>query len=74
MSNHKANSESFLLQVRFHEHGTLQGTVTWADENRAANFRSGMELLQLLDEAMASGNTAASDWIVPAEKTTRKKP
>lgn len=52
MSNHKPTSESFLLQVRFQEHGTLQGTVLWADENRTANFRSGMELLCLLEEAM----------------------
>lgn len=62
MSNHKAVNGSFLLQVHFQEHGTLQGTVLWADENRTANFRSGMELLHLLDEAMASGQAAPEVW------------
>ncbi len=61
MSNHKAGGDSFLLQLRYREHGTLQGTLLWADENRSVNFRSGMELLHLLDEA-AGGAIDPADW------------
>jgi hypothetical protein len=72
MSNHKPTSESFLVQVRYHEHATLQGTIVWADENRTANFRSGMELLYLLDEAMATGGTGAP-WAELNEPCAPKK-
>ena len=43
----------FRIQILFREHYTWQGRLIWQDENREAVFRSGIELLQLLDEILA---------------------
>ena len=32
--------------------GTWQGEVVWAEENRKEKFRSALELMKLMDEAM----------------------
>jgi hypothetical protein len=46
---------TFVVKIEFCQHGTWQGQVIWAEENRTERFRSALELLRLMDEAMASG-------------------
>ncbi len=46
---------TFVVKIEFCQHGTWQGQVIWAEENRKARFRSALELVRLMDEAMASG-------------------
>ena len=43
---------TFLVKVSSNESGTWQGNVLWADENRSEHFRSALELLNLIDEAI----------------------
>ena len=42
----------FRIQILFREHYTWQGRLIWQDENRESVFRSGIELIQLLDEIL----------------------
>ena len=46
---------TFVVKIEFCQHGTWQGKVIWAEENRTERFRSTLELVQLMGEAMASG-------------------
>ncbi|MBP3199349.1 MAG: hypothetical protein J6N21_20450 [Butyrivibrio sp.] len=48
------NKGTFLIRVSSKENGTWQGNVLWADENRKEHFRSGLELLNMIDEALDS--------------------
>ena len=61
VSNTNMNNDSgrrkgtFIVKVEYCQNGTWQGTVVWAEENRTERFRSMLELIKLMDEAMASG-------------------
>lgn len=39
----------FMVQILDRKNATWQGTVTWTDTGRQANFRSALELLKLID-------------------------
>ena len=45
---------TFVVKVEYCQRGTWQGKVIWAEENRSVRFRSALELMKLLDEAMAT--------------------
>lgn len=51
----KNNKGTFIVKVDNYQRGTWQGRVIWAEEEVAEHFRSGLELLKLLDEAISSG-------------------
>lgn len=43
---------TFVVRIHFRRNSTWQGTVTWIDSKRTQNFRSALELVQLMDSAM----------------------
>ncbi len=43
------------MHVISQENATWQGQVTWLDEKETKSFRSLMELIKLMDEAVQSG-------------------
>ena len=61
VSNTNMNNDSgrrkgtFIVKVEYCQNGTWQGKVVWAEENKTERFRSMLELIKLMDEAMASG-------------------
>lgn len=46
------SSASFTVQIQFQQNGTWQGTVMWMDQKRSQRFRSEIELLELMREAV----------------------
>ena len=48
---------TFVVKVDYSQHGTWQGKVVWADENRTEHFRSALELIRLMDSAIAATNS-----------------
>ena len=46
------NKGTFIIKVEDCQRGTWQGKVVWADEETTEYFRSALELLQLVDEAI----------------------
>jgi hypothetical protein len=48
----KINQSTFIVHVSQHENASWQGQVTWADRNVTKNFRSAMELIQMMDEVI----------------------
>ena len=49
---HHGKKATFSLSVRFRQHNSWQGHITWLDKNQRQNFRSALELIFLLDSAM----------------------
>ena len=54
----KNNKGTFIVRVTSTRNGTWQGTVVWADENRTRHFRSTLELLLMMHEALSGGREA----------------
>ncbi len=51
MENNNADA-TFVVHVSSVENNTWQGQVTWADTGEKANFRSVLELMNLMDKAV----------------------
>lgn len=43
---------TFVVRVRHRQNATWQGEVLWAEENETQNFRSVLELIKLIDNAL----------------------
>jgi hypothetical protein len=57
-------ADSFIVHVQFRQNATWQGTIRWAGQNREMRFRSTLELLKIMDSALAEshpGSTQASE-------------
>ena len=44
---------TFEISVRFTQNATWQGQIYWIEQNQKQNFRSALEMLKLMDEALA---------------------
>ena len=47
---------TFEIMVRFRQNATWQGQILWAEKNLKQNFRSVLEMLKLMDEALLDGD------------------
>ena len=56
---HLKSKNTFIVKLDNHQRDTWQGEIVWADENRSERFRSALELIKLMDEAMNKGASAA---------------
>lgn len=50
------NREDFVVRVFFNEHATWQGEVVWVEKQERHYFRSALELLRLMDNAMETSH------------------
>jgi len=46
---------TFEISVKFMQNATWQGQIHWVEKNQKQNFRSALEMLKLMDEALADG-------------------
>ena len=55
---------TFEITVRFQQNATWQGQIYWIEKNQKQNFRSALEMLKLMDEAIAenAGDTKKVSW------------
>ncbi|MCL2222546.1 MAG: hypothetical protein FWC20_09770 [Oscillospiraceae bacterium] len=45
-------SGTFEITVRFTQNNTWQGHIHWVEKNQKQNFRSALEMIKLMDEAL----------------------
>ena len=50
--NNKGEQVTFLLAVRFRQNATWQGEIYWVEEKKEEKFKSVLELLILIDNAL----------------------
>jgi hypothetical protein len=55
---------TFQIQVKFIRNATWQGEIRWIEENKKQNFRSDLEMIKLMDEALteATGEQYPISW------------
>ena len=55
---------TFEISVKFMQNATWQGQIHWVEKNQKQNFRSALEMLKLMDEALSdsSDKTQAVNW------------
>jgi len=44
---------TFEITVKFKQNSTWQGQIHWIEKNKKQNFRSSLEMLKLMDEALS---------------------
>ena len=52
MNGRAKKADTFLVKIMDHEHATWQGKVTWIEGQREQYFRSALELIKLIDDAV----------------------
>ena len=52
---------TFEISVKFMQNSTWQGEIYWVDKNQKQNFRSALEMLKLIDEALSEGAEEKKD-------------
>ena len=45
---------TFVVKIEYCQNETWQGQVIWAEEHRTERFRSALELIKLMNEALAN--------------------
>ena len=48
----RGDKATFSLSIRFRQHNSWQGTLTWLESNKTQSFRSVLELVVLMDSAL----------------------
>ncbi len=56
-NNAHKRHDTFIVKLNHCQNETWQGEVIWAEENRSVKFRSTLELIRLIDEAVKSGKS-----------------
>lgn len=58
----KEGSADFLVKIMFRNNVNWQGEIHWLSTDKKRRFRSSLELLMLIQEAMDEGGTPQSDY------------
>ena len=53
---------TFEISVKFRQNATWQGQILWAEKNLRQSFRSVLEMLKLMDEALTEGEEKPAAW------------
>jgi len=57
----RGKKATFNIEILFRHNASWQGTITWIEEGKKQNFRSVLELIQLMNSALV--NQLAREWI-----------
>jgi hypothetical protein len=61
MENPSSGRSTFIVQVQFSQNSSWQGTVAWTEQKKEKRFRSTLELIRLLDQAITTTQDNAED-------------
>jgi len=53
---------TFEITVRFRQNATWQGHILWVEKGVSQDFRSVLEMLKLIDEALSEGREKTLEW------------
>ena len=54
---------TFTIQIQFQQNATWQGTIAWAEGEKSQKFRSELEMLKLMMEAVSSGKDETEETL-----------
>jgi hypothetical protein len=61
MTNEESHT-TFVVQVKFRQNATWQGSIHWVEKNQTRNFRSTLEMIKLIDDSMQDGQSPEIRW------------
>ncbi|MEM1484290.1 hypothetical protein V6615_05345 [Oscillospiraceae bacterium PP1C4] len=53
MEEKQGERATFVVQVQFRQNATWQGTIQWLDQKKSQRFRSVLEMIKLMDQALS---------------------
>ena len=53
LENVSGKKATFIVQVQFKQNATWQGTITWTEKKKEQRFRSTLEMIKLMNDAVA---------------------
>ncbi|MGI5897412.1 MAG: hypothetical protein ACOX6U_10780 [Oscillospiraceae bacterium] len=59
ISQNESPQAKFIVHVQFRQNATWQGTIQWVDAEKTQHFRSTLEMLRLMEEALDSQQSNA---------------
>ena len=62
MAMEENDRATFVGHVQFRQNATWQGTIQWVESNKTQNFRSTLEMIKLIDEALDDGANMKISW------------
>jgi hypothetical protein len=56
---------TFIIHIKFRQNATWQGTIKWVEENKKQDFRSELEMIKLMDNALSqtSDKPESIEWV-----------
>lgn len=61
LNNENTGKATFVIKVLFRQNATWQGKIQWVEKNKTQSFRSDLEMLKLMDEAMQAVDECEDD-------------
>lgn len=58
----KGEKATFLVTIRYRQNATFQGSIKWLEANEERNFRSELEMIKLMDDAVIDENQDDAKW------------
>lgn len=58
---------TFIVRVQYTQNNSWQGTITWNEKNQTQHFRSALEMLHLMDNAIGESAPPQDIQIVEEE-------
>lgn len=52
VANHSGKLDTFLVHIKYRQNATWQGEIRWVEKGKNVSFRSELELLKLMDNAL----------------------
>ncbi|NLU32009.1 MAG: hypothetical protein GXX04_05250 [Clostridiaceae bacterium] len=59
--NNGNGKATFLIKVLLRQNATWQGKIQWIEKNKTQNFRSDLEMLKLMDDALRISDNGEDD-------------
>lgn len=56
------NMATFVVHVMYRQNSSWQGKIEWIETNKKVNFRSSLELIMLMNEALEQGAEKKITW------------
>lgn len=64
----QSKTATFIIQIKYRENCTWQGTVEWIEKRQKMTFRSALELIRIIDSTEQEGYQVRFDEDVPGER------
>lgn len=53
---------TFIVNVQYRQNASWQGSITWVEQDKKRNFRSALEMMELMEQAAYQGKMDVVSW------------